>query len=142
MPAKPIALLPLALLASTASAEEAAWDVLRAIEVEEQVATDSYRAIKSYPAAIENGVERFDITGFAVPLEEGAVVRTLLLVSDMLTCPFCGARDHAAALEVTLAEPIAVEEGQRITLRGALELVRDPETWQAARLTSARLVPS
>ncbi|MCK0167820.1 hypothetical protein MWU52_09700 [Jannaschia sp. S6380] len=135
-------LLPFAALAGGASADEAAWSFIRGIEVEEVVTQDSYRAIKTYPAEIENGVAQFDITGFAMPLEEGALVRTLMLVSDMVTCPFCGLPDHAAALEVTLADPIKVEEGQRVTLRGALELNRDPETWQAAVLTGARLIPS
>lgn len=137
-----LSILPVAVLAGGAQADEAAWSVLRGIEIEEIVTADSYRAVKTYPAAIENGVAQFDITGFAIPMEEGATIRTLMLVSDMLTCPFCGLPDHAAALEVTLDAPIAVEEGQRITLRGALELNRDPETWQAATLTGARLIPS
>lgn len=137
-----LSILPVAVLAGGAQADEAAWSVLRGIEIEEIVTADSYRAVKTYPAAIENGVAQFDITGFAIPMEEGATIRTLMLVSDMLTCPFCGLPDHAAALEVTLDTPIAVEEGQRITLRGALELNRDPETWQAATLTGARLIPS
>ncbi len=137
-----LSFLPLAVLAGGAHADESSWALLRGIDIQEVVTADSYRAIKTYPAAIENGVAQFDITGFAIPTEEGAVVRTLMLVSDMLTCPFCGLPDHAAALEVTLDAPIAVEEGQRITLRGALELNRDPDTWQAATLTGARLVPS
>lgn len=137
-----LSILPFAVLAGGAHADEAAWSLLRGIDVQEIVTPDSYRTIKTYPAEIENGVARFDITGFAIPTEEGAMVRTLMLVSDMVTCPFCGLPDHAAALEVTLDEPIAVEEGQRITLRGALELNRDPDTWQAATLTGARLIPS
>ena len=141
--ARALTALPLALLATGAGADEAAWDILRGIEIQEIVTEDSYRAVKIFPAEIENGVERFDITGFAIPLgENGALVRSIMLVSDMLTCPFCGQPDHAAALEVVLDTPVAFEEGQRVTLRGVLEINRDPQTWQAATLTQARLLPS
>lgn len=147
MSTKPLALLPFALLtATTAQSDEAAWAVIRSIDVQEIATPDSYRVIKSYPAEIANGVERFDITGFAIPTSDpdadGGLVSTLMLVSDMLTCPFCGLPGHAAALEVTLDAPLVIEEGARITLRGALELNRDPDTWQAATLTGATRVGS
>ncbi|SFJ06515.1 hypothetical protein [Jannaschia pohangensis] len=144
MQSKAIALLPFAVLAGGANADEAAWDVIRSIDVQEKMTETSYRAIKTFPAAIENGVEQFDITGFVIPMdgfEPGAKVTTLMLVSDMVTCPFCGLPDHAAALEVALATPLDLTEGERITLRGALELNHDPETAQAATLTAAKRVP-
>jgi hypothetical protein len=36
-----------------------------------------------------------------------------------------------------MADPIAFEEGKRVTLRGELETVSDPETWQTTRLNNA-----
>lgn len=145
---KPLQILPLTLAAgavgtTAVQADEGAWDLIRGIDVKEEVTDTTYKAIKTFPAAIENGVEQFDITGFAMPYtDEDGMTQTLMLVSDMVTCPFCGLPDHAAALEVTLAEPVVIEDGQRITLRGALNLNHDPETWQAATLNGARLLGS
>ncbi|MGB3556117.1 MAG: hypothetical protein WBA25_15925 [Jannaschia sp.] len=145
MQTKLLPFLPFAVLAGAASADEGAWDILRGVDVTEEVTPTSYRAVKIFPAAIRDGVEQFDITGFAIPMdgaEDGADVTTLLLVSDMLTCPFCGLPDHAAALEVSLADPINVVEGQRVTLRGILEPNLDPETAQVATLREAFLPPT
>ncbi|MEL6586368.1 MAG: hypothetical protein AAFY65_16060 [Pseudomonadota bacterium] len=138
----PLSLIPFAVMANAASAEEANWSVIKGIDIKEVVTEDSYKAVKIFPSAIENGVEQFDITGFAMPFSEGGLTTSLMLVSDMVTCPFCNLPDHAAALEVTLAEPIAIEDGQRITLRGALNVIHDPETWQAAVLRDAHIVES
>jgi len=132
---------PFALGASVSWAEDtsASWDVLSAIEVEEIITDTSYEVRKVFPAAVENGIEQFDITGYVVPLYGDAEITDLILVSDMGFCPFCGSPEHGTNLQVTMAEPlIGVEEGTRITLRGALEPVTDSETWQTTILTGAR----
>ena len=127
--------------AGAAQAESDPWALLSQIEIEEIVTETSYEVRKVFPAAIENGIEVFDITGYAVPLSPEGEVRELMLVADMGDCPFCGSSEHGGSLMVQLAEPLAgLEEGQRITLRGALEAVTDPETWQAAVMKGARLI--
>ncbi|PVA08359.1 hypothetical protein [Thalassorhabdomicrobium marinisediminis] len=135
---------PLALTAGSlwADASPAPWDLLKAIEIEEIVTDTSYEVRKNFPASVENGIAQFDITGFVVPLfgdETG--LTEIVLVSDMGFCPFCGSPEHGTNLRVSLAEPlIGVEEGARISLRGALEPVTDSETWETMILTGARVL--
>ena len=134
---------PLAMTAGVAWADgsTASWDILAAIEVEEIVTDTSYEVRKIFPTAVEDGIEQFDITGYLVPLygDESGGITDLILVSDMGFCPFCGSPEHGTNLQVSMAEPLMdFEEGQRITLRGALEPVTDTETWQTTILTGAR----
>lgn len=130
---------PMTIGASVAWADDSAaqWDLLSQIEIEEIVTDTSYEVRKVFPSAIENGVEQFDISGYLVPLNEGAEISDFILISDMGFCPFCGSPEHGTSLQVSMADPIAFEEGKRVTLRGALETVTDPETWQTTLLNNA-----
>ncbi len=133
---------PLTLGASVVWADDAAaqWDLLAAIEVEEIITDTTYEVRKVFPAAIEGGIEQFDISGYLVPLADGPEISDFILISDMGFCPFCGSPEHGTSLQVSMAEPIPFEEGARITLRGALETVTDPETWQTTVLTGAKAI--
>ncbi len=133
---------PLALGASMVFADDSAaqWDLLAAIEVEEIITDTTYEVRKTYPSALENGVEQFDISGYLVPLSDAAESRDFILISDMGFCPFCGSPEHGTSLQVSMAAPIAFEDGVRVTLRGALETVSDPETWQTTVLSSAQML--
>lgn len=119
-------------------ATDASWNLLEAIKVTEIITENSYEVRKIFPAEIRDGVAQFDITGFAVPLGDGTNVTEFMLVSDIGFCPFCGDPDHGAALQVTLASPLPVlEEGTRLSLRGALETIKDDQTWQSAVMRNA-----
>ena len=122
---------PMVLGASMVFADDTAapWDLLAAIEIEEIIADTTYEVRKVFPSAIENGVDQFDISGVEIS--------DFILISDMGFCPFCGSPEHGTSLQVSMADPIVFEEGKRITLRGALETVTDPETWQTTVLTGA-----
>lgn len=118
-----------------------AWDALNAIEIEEIMTDTSYEVRKVFPSEIKDGVAKFDITGFVVPLGDTSNVQEFMLVSDMGFCPFCGDPDHGSALQVSLAEPIPfVEEGMRLSLRGSLETIKDSQTWQSAVMRDAVVV--
>lgn len=130
---------PLAMSAGVAWAEDASWELLSQIEVQEYFTDTTYEVRKIFPAAIEDGIEQFDITGYIVPLTNGPDITDFILVSDMGFCPFCGSPEHGTNLQVTMAEPlVGYEEGERVTVRGALEPVLDSETWQTTILTGAR----
>ncbi|WP_371169097.1 hypothetical protein [Aliiroseovarius sp. 2305UL8-7] len=123
------------------AAEVDVWQVLSAIEFEETVTETSYSVNKIWPSDLAETPEEIEITGYAIPVLGGEQVVELLLTSDMGLCPLCGSGDHGASLQVTLDEPIiGFEEGQRISLRGTLSRVEDSETWQAARMTGARVI--
>ena len=130
--------------ASSAFAEtivSPAWDALAAIEIEEIMTETTYEVRKIFPAEIRDGVARFDITGFVVPLGETENVRDFMIVSDIGFCPFCGSPEHGTSLQVTLAEPIPmIEEGMRLSLRGTLETIKDEQTWQSAIMRDAIVV--
>lgn len=130
---------PLTIGASVVLADDnaAQWELLSQIEIEEIITETSYEVRKVFPSSIENGVEQFDISGYLVPLNEGAEISDFILISDMGFCPFCGSPEHGTSLQVSMADPIAFEEGKRVTLRGALEPVTDPETWQTTLLNNA-----
>ena len=128
----------LAILTSLAAAPAAAdWDLLAAIEVEEVQVEDRWEARKTYPAALLKAAEDFEITGHVVPVVAQAELELFLLVPDPDDCPFCGSAGYGPSLEVTMRRPLDAAEGDEVTLRGALEIVADPETWQAVRLTDA-----
>lgn len=117
------------------------WDLLRAVQVEEIMTETSYEVRKIFPAALENGIEQFDLTGYVVLLWQTENVSEFMLISDMGFCPFCGDPEHGTALQVQLSGPIdLLEDGQRITVRGALEAVNDPETTQSTRMTGAQIL--
>ncbi|MFW2542178.1 hypothetical protein ACN2XU_06020 [Primorskyibacter sp. 2E107] len=137
---------PLALLAALGATGAAAekpdtWDLLGQIEIDEVVTETSYTVNKRFPAAIGEAPQTVTISGYAAPALPGDLVKELMLVADMGTCPFCGSLDHGAALMVTLAEPIAsLDESRRITLQGTLKRVTDPETWQAVVMEDATIL--
>lgn len=135
------------LSATAASAQDVpqqAWDMLAAVQIEEIVTETSYTVNKTFPEQMKNGVEQFDITGFAVPMpDEDGNVTELYVVSDMGFCPFCGSPKHGTTLQVSLSSPMpAMEEGTRITLRGQLNPVTDTETFQSAHLVNASVIES
>ncbi|PTQ72539.1 hypothetical protein [Celeribacter persicus] len=124
-----------------AFAETSGWDMLKGITIEEIVTETTYEVKKGFPERLKNGIEGMELTGYAVPLTPGSEVRELILVSDMGLCPFCGSPDHGASVQVSLNTPIqGLEEGARITLKGDMMPVTDPETWQAAILENAVVV--
>lgn len=127
--------------ATSALADDRGWQLLKGITVDEIVTDTSYEVKKGFPERLRNGVKGMQLTGYAMPLTPGDDVRELVLVADMGICPFCGGLDHTATIQVNLDQPIVgLEEGARITLRGDMMPVRDPETWQAVRLDNAVLI--
>lgn len=142
------ALAATAAAATPALAEEtgtdAAWALVRGVEAREVIRGDDYAVVKRFPAEIEGGVDVFEIAGYLVPLGFGAETTDFMLVPEAGMCPFCGSSEHGTAIEVSLAEPMAVSEvGEdattRVVLRGALHAIKDPETFQALYLTDARI---
>ena len=127
--------------ANAAIAGEDPWALLSGIQVDEQMDGDRYEVTKVFPNELLGGIDDFFITGYAVPLSPGEKITSLILVSDMGNCPFCGSGEHSVSLQVELEDPIiGLEEGTRISLRGALEAVTDTETWQTTILRGARVV--
>ncbi len=124
-----------------AFAETSGWDLLKGISIEEIVTEDSYEVKKTIPDRLQNGIQGMELTGYVVPLSPGADITDLVLVSDMGLCPLCGSGDHGASVQVTLNTPLqGFVEGARVTFKGDMMPVTDPETWQAAILTNAEVV--
>ena len=124
--------------------EAAAWELLSRIQVEERIDGDDYAVVKRFPPEIENGAPVFEISGFLIPVGVGAETTEFMLVPEAGMCPFCGSSEHGTAIEVSLAEPLAVDAigedaTKRVVLRGALQTVTDPQTFQAFYMTDARV---
>lgn len=125
----------------TPALAEDGWALLSAIEIEEIVTETTYEVRKTFPETLAEGRSGMELTGYAFPISTGSEVRQVMLVSDMGLCPLCGSGEHGASVEVTLAEPLmGLEDGARVTLRGDMRPVRDPETWQSAVLENAAIV--
>lgn len=117
------------------------WDLLRSVQVQEIMTETTYEVRKIFPAELRDGIEQFDLTGYVVLLWQTENISEFMLISDMGFCPFCGDPEHGTALQVRLSGPVDVlEDGQRITVRGALEAVSDPETTQSTRMTGAHIL--
>ncbi|WP_417247936.1 hypothetical protein [Celeribacter sp.] len=125
---------------TAAFGDTSGWEVIQQITIDEIVTEQTYEVRKSYPKALPaEGVE-MELTGYVVPMYPGEKITELLMVSDMGLCPFCGSADHGASLQITLAEPITtIDEGARITVRGIMDRVNDPETWQAVKMNNAAI---
>ena len=120
------------------------WTLIDGIEREEVITADSYAVIKRFPAEVAGGVDEFEIAGYLIPLGFGAETADWMLVPEAGMCPFCGSSEHGTAIEVSLAEPLAVDAigedaTKRVVLRGALQTVTDPQTFQAFYMTDARV---
>lgn len=127
--------------ATFAQADTDAWQLLEEIQIKEVITETTYEVQKTFPEQMEERGEDILISGYAFPMLPGETIRELILVSDMGLCPLCGNGDHGANLQITLAEPITTfDESTRITLRGNLKAITDPETWQAAILKDARII--
>ncbi|GAA6163147.1 hypothetical protein NBRC116590_08510 [Pelagimonas sp. KU-00592-HH] len=141
MTTRPIAIAAAFAAAYGSTAHADAWQILDQIEIEEIVTETSYEVRKTFPEALQQGALDVEITGYAVPALPGEAIRELILVSDMGLCPLCGSAEHGASLQITLADPIETfDESRRMTLRGALTPVTDPETWQSAILENATIL--
>ncbi|MBJ3763548.1 hypothetical protein ILP92_12400 [Maribius pontilimi] len=148
MPSSPLAVSGIALATALSPAAGLAgtdpvqgWDLLRAIQTEEVETADDWFVTKIFPPQMRDGIAEFDLSGYAVPVTDGGQAREFILVSDLGFCPFCGDPSHGTALTVMLDDPIdTLEEGQRVTVRGALEPVRDPGTLMSAILRKGRIL--
>ena len=121
-----------------------AWTLIDGVEREEIVTDDSYAVVKRFPAEIAGGIDEFEIAGYLIPLGFGAETADWMLVPEAGMCPFCGSSEHGTAIEVSMAEPIAVDTigedaTKRVVLRGALHTLKDPETFQALYMTGAQV---
>lgn len=124
-------------------AETDVWSLLSQVQIDETLTADSYSVNKTFPAAFQSEIEGVEIAGYAMPISDGTTIRELLVVADMGLCPFCGSGEHGGSLLVQLDSPLfEFEEGARVTVRGTLTPVTDPETWQAAVLSNAQLIES
>jgi len=127
--------------AESTAATDDTWHLLNQIEIEEIITETTYEVRKSFPDALQKGALEVEITGYAVPALPGESIRELILVSDMGLCPLCGSAEHGTSLQIALNDAIpSFEESRRVTLRGTLTPVTDPETWQSAILENATIL--
>lgn len=116
------------------------WELITQIRYEETETETTWSVKKTIPEALIDMAEGFEITGYYVPVEAQAKVRSFLLVPDPADCPFCGENGYGPTLEVTLAKPMKdVPEATKLTLQGTLEFDHSPETYRAVLLVDARV---
>lgn len=130
-----------ALLCSHAAGaeEENGWTLLRLAQIDEEGEGDAWRAVKIFPEPLRAAAQDFEITGFIVPILAEPELTHFLLVEQPEDCPFCGSAGYAPTLEVTMARALPdLPEFTQITLRGTLEFIEDPQTFQLYRLVDAR----
>lgn len=135
-------ILTLALLGGLTSAlwaEEADnWQLLSEATVSEAEENGVWRAEKHFPEGLRAAASSFEISGYLVPVLAEPYIQHFLLVADPDDCPFCGSSGYGPALEVNLRTPLPdLPEFSEITVKGELELIDDPETFQLYRLNDA-----
>ncbi|KMW57818.1 hypothetical protein AIOL_002786 [Candidatus Rhodobacter oscarellae] len=119
------------------------WQVLQGVTITEELDGDIWQAKKSFSADVLAAAEsrNFDIAGFYVPIQAQAYIEFFLLVPDPADCPFCGNGGYGPSLEVTLKKPMKdMAEFSKLHIRGQLELIDDPTTYQAYRMIDAAVV--
>ena len=122
-------------------AQPEGWQLIQQIEITEQIEGDRYLVKKVFPSEMRDGIEQFDLTGYVMLMSNPEGVETFMLVSDMGFCPWCGELDHGASLEIRLEAPVAMlNDGDKVTVRGALLPVKDPESGQYALMERAQIL--
>lgn len=117
------------------------WELLSSVRVTEVLVNDRWGAKKEFPEALVAAQNGFEIEGFYVPIEAQAYVQSFLLVPDPADCPFCGSSGYGPSLEVKLKGNMAdIAEFSKLTVRGDLELIHDPDTYMAYRMVDAVLI--
>lgn len=117
------------------------WDLIRGVQIEEIVTETTYEVRKTFPAAIAEGASEFELTGFIALTFTDENVEEFILISDMGFCPYCGDPDHGASVPVKLSLAAdKLEDGARVTIKGALVTNTDPETWQSLILSQAEII--
>lgn len=117
------------------------WQLLSSVKITETEQNNRWRAEKEFPPALIAASKDFEIEGFYVPIEAQAYVQSFLMVPDPADCPFCGSSGYGPSLEVTLRKKMPdIAEFSRITVRGQLKLIDDPDTYQSYRLVDALLL--
>ncbi|WP_425049922.1 hypothetical protein [Psychromarinibacter sp. S121] len=133
-------ILTLATGSRPSAAEPAGWGLLGAIEIREVEKDGRWAVEKTYPDALRAAANDFSVTGYYVPVEAQAYVRSFLLVPDPADCPFCGTNGYGPTLEVHMRKPLPdMPEGTEITVRGTLRLLDSDETYQSVIMTEAVL---
>jgi hypothetical protein len=115
------------------------WQLLGKVRIEETQEGELWKVVKTFDPALaaRNGTE-LTLTGYAIPLSARDPITRLILVSDPADCPFCGG-GYGPAIEVLLDLGLPrIPEFAMLRVTGRLELIEDPETMQAYRLTDAR----
>lgn len=122
-----------------AAQERDGWSLLAAVEIEEIIEGESYQAIKTYPPALREAADGFEITGYVVPLAAEPYMTTFILVEDPANCPFCGSSaGYGPILEVQLKRPLPdLAEFAEVRVAGRIEFIEDPGTYQSYRLVDA-----
>lgn len=93
------------------------------------------------PVGEQNGVAVYEMTGYIVLQKADRAVQEFMLVSDMGLCPWCGNAGHGGAVEVQLADPnFRIEDGARITVRGALETLDASNPALSTRMIGAEIL--
>ncbi|MDF0599251.1 hypothetical protein P1J78_00770 [Psychromarinibacter sp. C21-152] len=117
------------------------WDLLGAIEIRETEHNGRWAVEKTFPEALRAAKDGFRITGYYVPVQAQAYVRSFLLVPDPADCPFCGGGGYGPTLEVQMRKAMPdIAEGTQITVEGTLRLIDSDETYQSAILTEGVLL--
>ena len=124
------------------AAAQTPWEVIQGVELRETGTDADWAVEKTFPPGYENGADRFAIDGYAVVYAAQADLREIILVPDASQCPFCGGdQGYGPTLEVVFDRPVEIDAPElRIHVEGRLEAVRDADTFQAFRLTGARLI--
>ena len=118
------------------------WEVIGGVVLTETGGDEDWAVEKAYPDGWADGAEDFVIEGYAVVYAAQAILTDVLLVPDASQCPFCGGdQGYGPTLEVLFDGPVTIDVPEEpILVRGRLEAVDDPRTYQAWRLVDARRI--
>jgi len=115
--------------------------LLDTVQIKEVMSGNQWRAEKTFSDGLRAATDGFTIEGYYLPIEAQGYISSFLLIRDPADCPFCGLSGYGPSLEVTLKRPMRDRAPySKITLRGDLELIDDPETYMAYRLIDAAVL--
>ncbi|WP_172299927.1 hypothetical protein [Pseudoruegeria sp. HB172150] len=128
-------------LVPCASLAAGPWDLLGSVEIRETEKNGRWAVEKTFPEELKAAADGFTVTGFYVPIEAQAYVRSYLLVADPADCPFCGSNGYGPTLEVHMRRPMPdIAEGTQITVRGRLNFLLSEDTYQSVIMTEGELL--
>ncbi|MEO0342301.1 MAG: hypothetical protein AAF198_02580 [Pseudomonadota bacterium] len=118
-----------------------AWQLLASVEIYDTSDSLMPNVVKTFPDNLRAATNEFEIEGYLLRYLAEPYLQAFMLVPDPPECEFCGGGGYGPFLDVQMKTPMSdLPNYTKLRVRGTIELIEDPEIYEAVRLVDAVLV--